>query len=83
MQLKRFNRKQKECILAHGLQRSKWYLIRETEFYLVIYNPESKQQSWVDKFRKLHKQRKGRKNEKKKHKERIKKGNRKAEFFYE
>lgn len=46
MRFKKFNRKQKECILAHGLQRSKWYLIQETEFSLIIYNPESKQRLW-------------------------------------
>lgn len=55
MRFRKFNRKQKECILAHGLQRSKWYLIQETEFSLIIYNPESKQRLWIDKFRKFHK----------------------------
>lgn len=83
MQFRKFNRKQKECVLAHGLQRSKWYLIRETEFYLVIYNPESKQRLWVNKFRKLHKQRKDDiRGEEKKQKERIKK-NREPTFFCE
>lgn len=50
MRFKKFNRKQKECVRAHGLQVSKWYLIRETEFYLILYNPESKQRLPIDKF---------------------------------
>lgn len=45
-----WNREQKACVLAHHLQLSKWNLLRETEFYLVIYNSESKQRLWIDKF---------------------------------
>lgn len=50
MELRNFTREQKECVSAHHLQVSRWKLLKETEFYLVIINGKSGQRMWIDKF---------------------------------